>query len=513
MVKIFKSPSGPDPIAGKMRELGQALFGNQVGSALENEKLYNAQRINIETDNLMRRIAEGGGVQALGSDPISQAILIGAGYDPGDFSKIGRMGAATEFGARDPRTVNWQIGAGDPYSSTAPAFDATLAEKRRENDMQSADRRYGVDQDRLQKIFEFGNLSADQAADNAEATRNNDMQSADRRYGVDQNIGQQRYEFDRKPVAVLGPDGQPIYAPQVEAPGARPVLSETDQKGTLLGQNWDNLPALNPMQRQVLGANPSEKTQTPRNYVLGNKSFITYDGVTDAQSGQPLPPGGYIGNVEGGAGDVGLTNSTQSGLQQGILANNKLSNLLAETRRYAEQDPTNFGIPGFIKGVAQDVSQIAQGLAVGFGYQGAEQMLQDAQQRAMRSGVDPNLISGVFDPNLSSLQTLSDLMVYSAAEALAGQSGRSVSDKDVQFFKGIVGDPRDWMMTQQKFLAKLTQIERLLRMNQKEYGAAQSQGAVPRFAAPEAGTPAPVAPAAPQGGVNVDDLVNKYRSR
>ena len=57
----------------------------------------------------------------------------------------------------------------------------------------------------------------------------------------------------------------------------------------------DYIPALDPMQRQVLGANPSAESRgTPRNYIIGNKSFITYDGITDAQNGQPLPQGGGV---------------------------------------------------------------------------------------------------------------------------------------------------------------------------------------------------------------------------
>lgn len=447
MVKIFSPLSGGDPLGATLANLGKQLFGDRTGAELNKEKLYSAQRENAEMDNLMRRTATSG-AQTLGSDPIAQAILIGSGYKPDDFAKLGLMGAATEFGAKDPRTQNWQVGSGQAFDNTADAFGARLAE----------------------------------------TVRSNDMQSADRRYGVDQSQATERYKFGAEPKAALGQDGKPVFAPQGElvSGGFAPVMSETEQKGTLLGQNWEGLPALNPQQQEVLGARvDGSKSSTPRNYRgPDNKNYITYDGVTDASTGAPLPAGGYLASVEGGSDETGLTNSTASGVQQGILANNKLSNLLAATREVATKDPTNFGIPGFIKGVAQDASQIAQGMAQGLGYKGAEDMLVDAAQRAMKSGVNPSLISGVFDGDLSSLHTLSDLMVYAAAEALAGQSGRSVSDKDVQFFKGIVGDPQGWMMSQQKYLSKLTQIERILQMNQGELGKAQVDGAVPRTAAP-----------------------------
>jgi hypothetical protein len=69
--------------------------------------------------------------------------------------------------------------------------------------------------------------------------------------------------------------------------------------------------------------------------------------------------------------------------------------------------------------------------------------------------INSELFSGIFDPNLPALQTLSDLLVYSAASALAGQESRSVSDFDVKKVQGMVGDPRSFLMSQQKFLAKL----------------------------------------------------------
>ena len=455
MAKIFNSFSGPNPIATVLGDLGKQMFGNNTANAINSEKLYAAQRQNTETDNLMGMAAKMG-VHSMAADPVAQALLIGSGYKPSDFGDIGLMGAATEFGAADPRTQNWQVGTGQSYDNTAGAFGSKLAE----------------------------------------TARNNDMASSDRRYGVDQSVGQQRYEFDNKPMDVLGPDGTPTFGPQgsLVGSGMQPILSDADRKGTLAGANFGNMGALPAAEQNYLGANGG--TKTPRNYITPDgQSFITYDGVTAAQTGQPLPPGGAIGSLEGGAGDVGLTNSTQSGVQQNILSNNKFTNLLALTREAAQQDPTNFGVPGFVKGMAQDLTQIAQGMAQGFGYRDAEEYINTARNDAAAAGIDPGLLSGIFDPGLSEVQTLGDLMVYSAAEALAGQSGRSVSDKDVQFFKGIVGDPQSWLMSQEKFLAKLAQLERIVQSNQGVLSAAQQQGAVPM------GSPqAPAAPAAPQGG-------------
>lgn len=467
MVKIFSPLRGEDPIAKTFRDLGQQMFGDQTSNALNNEKLYAAQRQNTETDNLMRRVAGGGGVQALGSDPISQAILLGSGYDPGKFGQVGLMGAANQFGAADPRTQNWQVGTGQSFDNTASAVGQKLAE----------------------------------------TARANNMQSADRRYGVDQTVGQNRYEFDNKPQAALDAQGNPVFAPQGQATNGdfQPVLSDTERKGTIVGQNFDNLSKLDPNQQEYLGALPGSAggSRTPKNYIVAGPSgkpttFVTADGVTDLQTGQPLPPGGYIGNVQGGAGDVGLTNSTQSGVQQNVIANNKFKNLLTLTREYATKDPNNFGLPGFVKGTVQDVGQLAGTLAQGLGYKSIEDAVNQVQADAIKNGVDPGLISGVFDPNLAGLQTLSDLLAYSAAEALAGQSGRSVSDGDVKRFQAIVGNTSDWFMNQQKYLAKLAQIERILDINQKSLADAQQNGAVPQFTGSD-GTDHTPPPATPQG--------------
>lgn len=489
MPKIFSPFQGQDPLGAALAQFGKKMFGGDTSaSALDQEKLYDAQRSNTEMDNLMARAAKGG-VQSLGSDPIAQAMLLASGYDPSKFGQIGLMGAATGTGKDSPLTQNWQVGTGQSYDNTADAVRAKAAETARNNDMASADRRFGVTTGANTDLYKFGHVGADQAVDNTEANRHNTATEA-----------QTANEFFAKPLPVLQADGSMGFGRQGELAGSTmsPIVSATEQVGTKLGQNWDNLPALNPQQQEVLGARVGgDKAGTPKNYILNGKTFITYDGTTDAQSGQPLPPGGYVGTVQGDAAGTGVTNAVNTGIQQGILANNKLSNLLGAVRAVASKDPTNFGLPGFVKGVAQDARQIAQGLAQGLGYQAPEQMLTEAMQSAAQSGIDMNMISGVFDPDLSSLYTLSDLLVYSAAEALAGQSGRSVSDRDVQFFKTIVGDPQEWMMSQDKYLAKLSQVERILKMGQKTLGDAQQNGVTPAPGTLPGAAPPPAAQAAP----------------
>lgn len=433
MVKIINRFSGPNPISEALSSLGKTMFGDNTANALKNENLYALQRSNAETDNLAKRVAASG-AQNLGSDSITQAMLIASGLDPAVFGKIGLMGAATGEGAKSEAAQNWQVGTGQPYSNTYGAFDATLGETARNNDMQSADRRYGYD-----------------------------AASADRRYQTDQTVGESRRQYDQKPTEVLGPSGKPIFVPQIDATGNgySPILSETDRKGTLLGDNFGNLDALTPAQRQVLGANPSSSgSTTPRNYIVTDPitgkpaTFMTYDGVNDAQSGKPLPPGGYIGNVQGGASETGVTNSVASGLQERTIANKKF-NYLLDTAMSLTEDPTLFGAQGAARSLAQEVAAGASGLAAAFGPNGpgADVLLEARKDLASRGLQD--LLPELYDPNLPKVDTVWALLAYQGAAALAGQEGRSISDKDIDKMKVILGDPKSLFSSAQMMRSKL----------------------------------------------------------
>jgi hypothetical protein len=183
-------------------------------------------------------------------------------------------------------------------------------------------------------------------------------------------------------------------------------------------------------------------------------------------SGGPMirtnPDGTFEFSAEGGLPQIlpgkSLSNTVQGEQYEGA----KFANTLDTVEDLAMRDATNFGVQGTVKGLAQDVNALGKGIIDTFG---GEQAISEAQQLIINSGVNPSLFDGVFDPNLPALQTASDLMVFQAASALAGQSGRSVSDRDVKFFKQIVGDPRSLTMTQEKFLSKIQQIRQILGMN------------------------------------------------
>lgn len=450
MPKIISAFSGDSGLSDTMARLGASMFGNSTDNALKSEQLYALQRSNAETDNLMKRVAAAK-AQNLGADPIAQAVLIGAGYDPAKFAAIGRMGAATEYGAADPRTANWQIAAGDPYTATASAFNSNLAETRRNNDLQSADRRYNVDTDAATKKWLNDNISA---ADQA--------QSADRRYNVDQSQLTERM----KPVSAYDPVAKkPVLVPLGEVstrPTIQPILSEADRKGTLLGENFNNLAALNPQQQEVLGARVTgDKAGNPKNYILpGGIKMLTYDGQTDV-FGKPLPPGGYIGTVQGSAADVGVTNSVKTDEQGATIANKKFS-FLVDQGMSLTQDPTLFGPVGFARSIGQEIVQGAKGVSALFqNGQPGDEALRTARADLAQNGLQ-NLLPEIYDPNLSKVETVWGLLVYQGAAALAGQQNRSVSDKDVQAMKQILGSPQSMFASAEAMKAKLLQAKEIV---------------------------------------------------
>lgn len=100
--------------------------------------------------------------------------------------------------------------------------------------------------------------------------------------------------------SVDGPNG-PTYVRRRDAVNQRPLLS-TDQ--VRAREATSVLPTVSP-ERRVDFALGTPAQNTPRTYVVNGRPFITNDGVTDAQTGAPLPQGGYIANTQGSAAETG----------------------------------------------------------------------------------------------------------------------------------------------------------------------------------------------------------------
>lgn len=415
MGDTFANPYGADsPLGAALKNLSTTL-AKPSGEAANIHRIEAALALKQKRENTA---GLGDALRNLGTDQFDRRaaidLAVRGGVSPDHVGGFERYNSANQYGAADQRTSNAVVGAGGAFNSTA-----------------------------------MGAREAEAAA------------TGRTKLGLAENARQ----FNDKPYEALGPNGQPQVMTQSSAVGQRPILSEANVKGVRLDQNFGNVGDLPPAEQRILGAQGTG-TPTPRNYVHNGVNYITNDGLTDARSGQPLPPGGHIANAQGPADAVGLTKTVRGGLQKQNIANDKFKSLLALTRKTAEEGESNFGVPGFVKGAVQDASAVADGLSRGLGYTGLQEGLASARERAIQAGVDPGILSGVFDPTLPKLHSLADLTVFAAAEALAGQSGRSVSDKDIKFFKNIAGDPREWSMSQQKYVAKVEQMGEVLDMYQ-----------------------------------------------
>lgn len=288
--------------------------------------------------------------------------------------------------------------------------------------------------------------------------------------------------------------GLPANDQRIAALGA-PAFGPSDSqvKGGLLSRNFNTLDHLTPQQQHALGAQPT--AGTPRNYQTPDKRVgITMDGRTD-ENGQPLPQGSIIAQVQSTPSE--LRPNVEAGLQNADIALQNFGSLLKSTYDLGASDPTLFGVTGNARRLAQNVTeQLKNAGLVATG--DVNTALADAARRVEDTG----LLAQQFDPNLSDIDKMSTLLAFSAAEAVAGQSGRSVSDKDVHLFRGIVGDPTSFFSSQANYLSGLRRLDQIAtdRANiaRQRLGKAPVSSVLGAAGAPNAAGPR--APAvAPQG--------------
>lgn len=255
-------------------------------------------------------------------------------------------------------------------------------------------------------------------------------------------------------------------------------------RGRLLSENFDGLDQLNPMQRQTIGANPTNGGFQPQNYVRPDgASGTTLDGRTDAATGEPLPQGTQVAPGQA----MELTNSNKTAVQAGLMEAQDFTDTVSVLEEVAAADPTIFGMIGNVRRAGQaglmQLDQLDQMLGSNF----SDQFL-EAEQGLVGAGVAPDF----YDPNLSDIEKLATLTAYKAASAVAAQSGRGLSDKDFQNFRDVIGDPTAWSQNQQSFLSGLQRVKQLVDMRAKRLGTAASGGSLYEGAA-DGGRAAPPA--------------------
>lgn len=407
-------------------------------------------------------------IRAEGYDPrelIASGVL--AGRDGGDLGDLVRALAANTMGVDDPRVSSAMLGAGDAFSSTPVGF--------------------GRDQMRQVEQNE-----ADNAAAMARQLTVNDTNLERER--LSQEAATARADMDVVEVMVPGPNGPvPRLVRRSEAVGEAPVLSLDQTRSVMFAQPQVQQDITDEQRANfALGGAPGGATRAPDNYVLPDGSVVlSLDGRTGI-NGEVIPPGARRVGIaaQDSAENIGLRPNVESGLQTSEVSRARFFDLSRQAREIAASDRTLFGPVGAARGAAQSAGQLLAGVTELFGGD-VNAAIDGAYADMAQSGVSPGVLNDLFtfDPNLSDIQVLSTLLVYSGAAALAGQSGRDMSDRDVQIFKEIFGNPQGLFSSQQGFLARLNRAEAILSGQAQADADVRARGGAPS-ATPRAPGPA-----------------------
>jgi hypothetical protein len=409
--------------------------------ALRGEALLKAQEGRESNDALRAAI---GGARSTGGliDPYALYTAgVGSGRKADDLGGFITGIAANVRGAEDPATTNALVGEGKPYSQTYAGFKSS-------QDHDTAKHR--MSQDTV--------LTADA----------------------------------RKPYVVLGENG-PTVVRQSDAYGQPAVPTLTQEQALFARRAQEQpggIPGLKPAEQNFISAQPN--SQSPKNYVANGQNFITFDGLTDARDGQPLPPGGHMAGIQSDVSGAGLSKTAVSGLDKAAIARERFKATLDHTRSIAQKDPTLFGVTGQARNMFQEGVALAGNVSMLFGTPSIREAQDKVRGMAASAGVSPGVLSEMFDPNLPALNSASNLLIYEGAAALAGQEGRDVSDKDIVRMKTIFGDPQSLLTSQETYLAKLNEVEKAV--TRQAEADARVRGRQPGAPAPAATPPA----AAPQ---------------
>jgi hypothetical protein len=234
------------PFAAPLSNLAKAFMGGptEAQNIYTAERALRAQRERQGIDDLSAHALTMG---TPGYDPRQGvAAAFQGGVDPSRVGAGNRVHSALTYGAADPRTDNAAVAAGGSFNSTADAFRQTKAQD-------------------LQKHTASLNENARQ--------------------------------FDQMPLAIDTPQG-PVFSTRQAAVG-QPAPEGLDKVKGSVARNAINQPGglsnLGQTEQRFIGAE-SKSTPTPRNWQTRTGQIMTtYDGVTSAKDGSPLPDGAMVG--------------------------------------------------------------------------------------------------------------------------------------------------------------------------------------------------------------------------
>ena len=383
------------------------------------------------------------------------ARAIEGGMKPQEAADLARMFMSGAFGAENQAATDAFVGAGGDYARTYSGFAS--------------------DQNRMER---------DSVRDNATTMRGQDVSAAT------------EMAKDENDIQTVIRDGVAVPVRKSDLlPTDRAVLSDSQQKGLTAG-GIDMTPA---QQLAYVGAEPKTPPQADSYIATDGTIYRSVDGMTDAATGQPLPSDAIKTSVvSADRASAGLDKVNNRDIEAQALAGRKFKGTIERARAVASAaGPTAFGIIGRARSIGQDVQSAIDAASGGFSEDlrssiaATEQSLQD--MAAQGDPVAAKFLKFDYDPNLTSLEMYARLLPYEAAAAIAGQTGRGLSDNDVKRFQAIVGDPLSFFGSQKAFMTTLDTIEAEVNARLGENQALLSGGR-------DAVLPEAPAPAASGGG-------------
>lgn len=136
-------------------------------------------------------------------------------------------------------------------------------------------------------------------------------------------------------------------------------------------------------------------------------------GMYDATSGEPLPQGTITGELTGSRDDV-LGASTRNQIDQRGVAVAGALRTIDELDRLISENPASQGLPGVVRGTAQNVIQTGTELGRLFGGTIAE-----VSQAAESGAISPEIYAE-FDPSIPAIDMMRNVLAWQYAKSFAG---------------------------------------------------------------------------------------------
>ncbi len=458
--------SNDNSLASTLARLGDTLFGpGALQADYVREKSRGTRRENDAYDVLQ------GAARAAPLD-FNDPNVRGAVYglpQPKEAFEAHRGVVANTQGAMAPETTNAILGAGGSYAGTGQGFregQATEIQKQQ--------------------------IASDRAA--GAAIRTAEMQ----------------------PITVVDPNDSTKMITVSRADAIRgqmtPVVPSSEAEGFLKLRGFGSgYAGLNDPQLKAAGALPPAdkffnwQAIGPDGMVLQG---VTTNGQTDLHTGQALPPKVRLISPGNAGGPNVMTplapdNTQLRDLRGRLLANQQLSQIVDRATKLVSNDPTIVGVPGQAQQLGQNAIAVVRDLANYFG-KGNDLNTSANNVRAevaQRFGPEAaKLLPELFKPQIDELETLYAIIVYKGAEAMFGQSGRDLSDRDVAAARAVFGNPRNFLSSSQSVLTKFQLVKQIADRNVAMYDTIIRQGnmtATPQSLpnAPQGVPPAQEAPA------------------